>query len=299
MAQTLDNAPLTHQRGSGQPAHRSKQATRLARTILPHIALIALGLVFACPFIWLVSTSLKPDRQIFLMPPQWIPDPIMWSNYTRALNYIPFLLYLRNTLYIATFNVIATLISCTLVAYGFARIEWPGRNFLFVVLVSTLMIPYHVTLIPTFLIFREIGWVGSFNALTWPTLTGTAFYIFLLRQFYLTIPQELSAAAKIDGASEFQIYARIILPLSKPAMAAVALFTFLANWNDFLGPLIYLNDKSHYTLAIGMAGFYGQHGAEWALLMAAATVMVLPIIVLFFFTQRTFIQGITLTGLKG
>jgi multiple sugar transport system permease protein len=208
-------------------------------------------------------------------------------------------LYLRNTLYIALFNVAGTLISCSLVAYGFARIRWPGRNALFFVLIATLMIPYQVTLIPTFLIFRQIGWVGSFNALTWPSLTGSAFFIFLLRQFYLTIPQELSAAAKIDGASEFQIYRRIILPLSKPALAAVALFTFNANWNDLLGPLIYLNDESHYTLALGLYGFLSRVRTEWGMLMAASTVMVTPIIVLFFLTQRTFIQGITLTGIKG
>jgi len=280
-------------------ATQRKAVRRIARRIGAHLLLIALSLLFALPFVWLVSTSLKPTEQLFRLPIEWIPRPFTWSNYPRALTYIPFFLYLRNTLYIALFNVAGTLISYSLVAYGFARIRWPGRNALFFVLIATLMIPYQVTLIPTFLIFRQIGWVGSFNALTWPSLTGSAFFIFLLRQFYLTIPQELSAAAKIDGASEFQIYRRIILPLSKPALAAVALFTFNANWNDLLGPLIYLNDESHYTLALGLYGFLSRVRTEWGMLMAASTVMVLPIIVLFFLTQRTFIQGITLTGIKG
>jgi multiple sugar transport system permease protein len=292
MAELTGSTPITR-------ARQRKQRKVVARQIGSHAVLIALSLLFALPFVWLVSTSLKPTSQLFRLPPEWIPRPFTWSNYPQALTYIPFFLYLRNTLYIAVFNVIGTLISCSLAAYGFARIRWPGRNVFFFILIATLMIPYQVTLIPTFLIFRQIGWIGSFNALTWPSLTGSAFFIFLLRQFYLTIPQELSSAAKIDGASEFQIYWRIILPLSKPALASVALFTFNANWNDLLGPLIFLNDESHYTLALGLYGFLSRVRTEWGMLMAASTVMVVPIIVLFFLTQRTFIQGITLTGMKG
>jgi multiple sugar transport system permease protein len=275
--------------------HRRQWLTQLGA----HLLLVLFGITFALPFFWQLSTSLKPDAQIFLLPPQWIPNPIQWSNYPRALTYIPYFLYFRNTLYIAIFNVGALLLSCTLVAYGFARINWPGRNILFGILLATLMIPYPVTLIPTFLIFRTLGWVGTPNPLTWPAFFGAPFYIFLLRQFYMTIPQELSHAAKIDGASEFSIYWRIILPLSRPALATVALFTFLANWNDFLGPLIYLSDKQQYTLALGLYGFAGARKTEWGLLMAAGTVTVLPIIVLFFLAQRTFIQGVTLTGTKG
>ena len=190
------------------------------------------------------------------------------------------------------------MISCSLAAYGFARIRWPGRDALFFVLIATLMIPSGVTLIPSFLIFRALGWVGSFNPLTWPALTGNAFYIFLLRQFFLTIPQELSAAAKIDGANEFQTFWQIILPLARPALAAVSLFTFLANWNDFIGPLIYLGNKDQYTLALGLYGFLGRVRTEWGMLMAASAIMIAPVMILFFFTQRTFIQGITTTGLK-
>ncbi len=267
------------------------------RHLVPHLLLIGLALIFILPFVWLVSTSLKPDSQIFVLPPEWVPHPFKWSNYPEALTYIPYFLYMRNSLYIALFNVCAMLISCSLVAYGFARIHWPGRNLLFIVLLATMMIPYPVTLIPVFVIFRQIGWVGSFNALTWPALTGSAFYIFLLRQFFMTIPQDLADAARVDGASEFQIYRRIILPLAKPALATVAILVFLDNWNDFLGPLIYLGgNQQDYTLALGLNDYFGAHSAEWALLMAAVTVMVIPVAVLFFVSQRTFIQGIALTG---
>ena len=271
---------------------------KLWRSLAAHSVLIVLAAVFAIPFIWLLSTSLKPTEQLFKLPPEWIPRPFMWSNYAEATTFIPFFLYLKNTVYITVFNVVAMLISCSLVAYGFARIQWPGRDALFFVLIATLMIPGAVLLIPTFIIFRNLGWVGTPHPLTWPAFAGNAFYIFLLRQFYLTIPRELSSAAKIDGASEFQTYWLIILPLSRAALAAVALFTFLANWNDFIGPLIYLSDKSQFTLAIGLYGFLSRVKTEWGLLMAAATLMVSPVIVLFFFTQRTFIQGITMTGLK-
>jgi multiple sugar transport system permease protein len=277
---------------------RRRLAT-IGRSAATHAALIVLGAIFALPFLWLLSTSLKPPAQLFKLPPEWVPQPFTWGNYTRAMTLIPFWLYLGNTLYIALFNVVASVASCSLAAYGFARIRWPGRNILFFVLVSTLMIPYSVTLIPTFIIFRNLGWVGTPHPLTIPALTGNAFFIFLLRQFYLTIPDELSAAAKIDGANEFQIYWRIILPLARPALAVVALFTFIANWNDFLGPLVYLNDKDHYTLAIGMYGFLSRVRTEWGPLMAAATIMITPIVALFFLAQRTFIQGITLTGIKG
>jgi len=277
----------------------SKRQRQLLTEIVAHGVLILFGVLFAMPFFWQLSTSLKPDTQIFVLPPEWIPRPFQWDNYPRALTYIPYFLYFPNTMYIAVFNVVATLISCTLVAYGFARIKWPGREVFFGILLATLMIPSPVTLIPQFLIFRDLGWIGSANPLTWPAFFGSPFFIFLLRQFYMTIPQELSQAAKIDGASEFSIYRRIILPLAKPAMATVALFTFLANWNDFLGPLIYLNNKNEYTLALGLYGFAGSRGTQWGLLMAAGTVSVMPIVILFFLAQRTFIQGITLTGTKG
>lgn len=272
---------------------------RVLQALFTHALLAVLSMIFAVPFLWLISTSLKPAQQIFILPPQWIPDPFTWSNYPDALTYIPFFRYMGNTFYIALFNVVALTLSSSFVAYGFSRIRWPGRDLFFSVVIATLMIPYAVTLIPTFLIFRRLDWVGTYNPLTIPALFGDAFSIFLLRQFYLTIPHELSEAARIDGASEYGIYGRIILQLAKPALATVALFTFMSNWNDLLGPLIYLSDKNTYTLALGMNGFFSRAGTEWALLMAASTVMILPIIVLFFFAQRTFIQGVALSGIKG
>lgn len=291
-------ASSAQQLSASQSLSAMKRMRALQR-LVAYTALTLLAIVFSIPFAWLLTTSLKPPAQLFRLPLEWIPNPFTWKNYPQALTMIPFFTYLKNTLYIALFNVVASVISCSLVAYGFARIRWPGRDTLFIVLIATLMIPYPVTLIPTFLIFRDLGWINTPHPLTWPAFTGNAFFIFLMRQFYMTIPQELSSAAKIDGASEFQIYRLIILPLARPALAVVALFTFLANWNDFLGPLVYLSDRDQYTLAIGMYGFLSRSGTAFGPLMAAATMMVLPIVVLFFLTQRTFIQGITLTGIKG
>lgn len=294
--------PLTLQQAinlQAKRAQRKRKALRLLQRLLTYTVLIFLSLIFATPFLWLLSTSLKPPEQIFKLPPEWIPDPFTWSNYTKAVTAIPFFLYLKNTMYIAIFNVIASVISCSLVAYGFSMIRWPGRDVLFLVVVATLMIPYAVILIPTFIIFSKLGWVNTPNPLTIPALTGNAFFIFLLRQFYMSIPEDLSDAARIDGASELQIYWHIILRLSRPALAVVALFTFMWNWNDFLGPLVYLSKKETLTLAIGLYGFQSRAGTQWGPLMAAATIMVSPIIALFFVTQKTFIQGITLTGIKG
>lgn len=276
-----------------------KKSRGLISSLVTHLALIGFGLAFFLPFFWLVSTSVKPNDELFLLPPKWIPSRFVWENYPRAWDYLPFATYFKNTLYVCFFNVVATVVSCTLTAYGFSRIRWPGRDFLFMVLIATIMIPYQVTLIPTFLIFKWLGWLGTFRPLTWPAFTGAAFYIFLLRQFYMTIPLELSEAAKMDGAGEFRIFLRVMLPLTRPAMATVALFTFLANWQDFLGPLIYLSREDQYTISLGLRGFLNRFGANWELLMAGTTITVVPIVILFFFTQRTFIQGITLTGIKG
>ncbi|MFB3896382.1 MAG: carbohydrate ABC transporter permease [bacterium] len=272
---------------------------QLIKSIVIHLVLMGVGISFLLPFYWLIATSLKSDTQLFQIPPGWIPSPAKWSNYSIALSYIPFLTYLKNTLFICFFSVLGTVISCSLVGYSFSRIPWQGRNIVFIILLSTMMLPFQVTMIPVLIIFKTLGWVGTFKPLIVPSFFGSAFFIFLLRQFFMTIPYELSDAAKIDGCSEFGIYSRIILPLAKPALATVMLFTFIGAWNDFLGPLIYLSQESQYTLSLGLQAFISQHGAEWSLLMAASTVMIMPIVVLFFFTQKTFIQGIVLTGLKG
>ena len=222
-----------------------------------------------------------------------------WNNYLDAFKRMDFLNNLRNTLFVCFVCVIGTLLSCATVAFSFARIPWKGRNVAFVCVLATMMLPYQVTLIPLFAVYRHLGWVGTFKPLTIPAFFGIPFYIFLLRQFFMTIPQDMSAAARIDGCSEFGIFTRIILPLSKPALATTGLFTFLFEWGDFLNPLIYLQDDRQYTLAIALQQFQSQHESAWGPLMAMSTVITIPIIILFFLTQKTFIQGITLTGLKG
>jgi multiple sugar transport system permease protein len=266
---------------------------------MSHVLLLALGLFFFLPFYWLVSTSLKADSEVFAMPPVWIPKSPQWGNFARAVTYVPFGMYLKNTLEICVLSVIGAVASSSLVAYSLSRLRWPGRDTLFLVLVATMMLPGQVTMIPVFAIFRTLGWIDTIKPLVVPHFLGTAFYIFMLRQFFMTIPFELSDAARIDGCSEWDIYRRVILPLSRPALATVALFTFINAWNDFGGPLLYLNDERKATLSLGLQQFVSQHGAEWSLLMAASTLMTVPIIVLFFLAQRTFIQGITLTGIKG
>lgn len=222
-----------------------------------------------------------------------------WENYARAFEVMDFAQNLRNTLFVCVAVVIGTVCSCSLVAYSLARIPWRGRTALFLLCIATMMVPYQVTLIPLFAVYSRLGWVGTFLPLIVPYLFGTPFYIFLLRQFFLGIPQDLSAAARIDGCSEFGIFAHVVVPLSKPALATTALFMFLFQWADFLNPLIYLQDDRHYTLAIALQQFQSQHESAWGPLMAMSTVITLPIIALFFLTQRTFIQGITMTGIKG
>jgi multiple sugar transport system permease protein len=222
-----------------------------------------------------------------------------WHNYPDALSSFPFALYTWNTLVLCVLTMIGTVLSAALPAYGFARLRWNGRDPLFFILIATIMLPPQVTMLPVFLIFRSLGWTGTMKPLVIPAFFGSAFFIFLLRQFFMTIPQELSDAARIDGCNELGILWRIIAPIAKPALSTVALLSFTGAWMDFTGPLIYLHDERTYTLAVGLMAFLGRHGGEWSLLMAAATVMTVPMLVLFFFAQRTYIQGIALTGLKG
>lgn len=221
------------------------------------------------------------------------------ANYTEAFDFFPFARYLTNTLVISGISVIGTLISCSLVAYGLACVEWRGREALFWFMLSTMMLPQWVTMIPLFLTFKHLHWINTILPLVVPPFFGNAFFIFLLRQFYRTVPKDLIEAARLDGCSDLSIWWQIMLPLSRPALAVVALFTFIYTWNDFRGPLIYLMNQNKYTLAIGLGMFQGQYGGEWGQMMAMAALMTLPIIVLFFFTQRTFIQGVKMSGIKG
>lgn len=276
---------------------------RLERAIVMLI-LLAGAVIMFIPFLWLVSSSLKPPSQIWVFPPVWIPSPVQWSNYPEALTTLPFHLYFLNTAMVAALTLLGMLASSSVTAYGFARLRFPGREVIFMILLSTMMVPSAVLLIPQFIMFRHLGWIDTHLPLFVPHFFGAgavggAFNIFLLRQFFRTIPMELSDAARIDGCGEFRIFWQIILPLSKPALATIGIFTFMATWNDFLGPLIYLNSPEKLTAAVGLASFRGLYSTQWHLLMAASTVMTLPMIVLFFAAQKYFVQGIVLTGIKG
>jgi len=261
------------------------------------ILMLAAGL-FLLPLCWMVSSSLKPEYQMFASPPVWWPSPPRWANYTEALTQLPFGQYAVNTSIIALASIVGNLLSCTLVAYGFARFRARGRNAWFIILLATLMLPYPVTMVPLFIIFAQIGWVNTFWPLVVPTFFGNAFYIFLLRQFFLQIPQELDDAARLDGANTLQIFSQIALPLSKPALATVAIFAFQASWNDFLAPLIFLQDQSKYTLMLGLSFYRGSLQINWAYLLSTSLVIVLPIVLLYFVAQRMFTEGISLSGLK-
>lgn len=340
-----------------------------SRQTLLHLVLASGSILFLVPFAWLVSTSLKEDKEMSKFPPVWIPtqqvkvlidgvergkatvpyqgqtvtvavikefdtgvravrvlepqslagkefeckkaditeirtvNPV-WKNYPNALKFLPQetlfgLVFLKNTLIVSMLNIIGTLLASSMVAYGFARLRWPGRKFLFIVLLATMMLPAAVTMMPVFLIFRAIGWVDTLQPLWVPAFFGAPYFIFLLRQFFLTIPTELEDAAKIDGCSHYTIFWRIMLPQIKPALAAITIMTFMGAWNDFRGPLIYISSPENQTLSYALQLFQTTRGGEPGLLMAASTMVIIPVVILFFFTQRYFIQGITLTGLKG
>jgi len=276
------------------------QLRKIVIRIIIYSLLVILSIIFIFPLAWMVSTSLKTDVQVIRFPPEWIPHPIDWENYLEASRLMSFFRSLKNSCIIAFSAVIGALLSSSLVGYGFSRLEWKGRNLFFVLLLSTMMIPYAVTMVPLFVIFKKLNWLNSFKPLIIPSFFGAPFYIFLLRQFFMTVPMDLSDAAKIDGCSELGIYWKIILPLAKPALAVVMIFQFIFAWNDFLGPLIYLNDTEKYTLALALQAIRGgQFYLDWAVLMAASSLVTFPILILFFFTQRYFIEGITLTGMKG
>lgn len=279
----------------------------MLKTTLSHLVLIVFAVVFLIPFFWLVSTSLKPITETMADPPVWIPSHPQWHNYADAftydsknLGYIPFLYYTRNTIILCWLCVVGTVFSNALVAYAFARLRWPGRDLFFLVTLATMMVPFPVLMVPLYGLFKWFGWIGTFRPLWVPAFFGSAFNIFLLRQFLRGIPMELSEAARIDGASDWRIFNDVIVPLAKPALAVTALFTFLATWTDFLGPLIYLMDQKSFTLSLGLQAYQSRSGGtEWNLLMAATVIVVLPVVLLFLFTQRFFIKGIALTGIKG
>jgi ABC-type glycerol-3-phosphate transport system permease component len=275
-----------------------RSSARLRRWLL--LALLwGVALLCLIPLLWMLSSSLKPTWQIFETPPRWLPDPPRWENYREALTTLPFGLYLRNTTVITLLTIVGHLLSCTLVAYAFARLRAPGRDTLFVVMLATLMLPYPVTMTPLYVIFHRLGWINTFLPLTVPAFLGSPFYIFLLRQFFLTIPRDFEDAARIDGANIVQILAWVIVPMVAPALATVTLFTFQASWNDFLAPLIYLQRPDLYTVTLGLQFFRSTYTTNWAYLMAASLATMLPVIAVFFAAQRYFLAGISLAGIKG
>lgn len=275
--------------------------TRLQRATI-HLLLIAVTALFMLPLFWMVVTSLKSVPQILTYPPVYIPNPVMWRNYADALTFLPFGTFFQNTFIVAAGVILGDLISCSLVAYGFARLRFPGRDTLFLILVSTMMVPFAVKLLPLFLIFKSLGWINTYLPLIVPSFFGTPYFIFLMRQFFRSIPQDLVDAARIDGASEVRIWWQLMLPLSKPVLITVAIFAFQGVWNDFLAPLVYLNDQSKWTVALGLNALVSQSGESvelWHWLMAASTTALLPMVVIFALAQRFFVQSVAVTGLKG
>lgn len=285
---------------SGRPAKRRRPVAWYVRRTILYGVMIALSAIFLIPLAWLVSTSLKPQGQVFEYPPVWIPNPLRWANFSEALTRAPLLTWLTNTGIITGFAVLGNAFTSSVVAFGFARLRFPGRNGLFILLLSTMMLPDIVMMIPQFILFRALGWVDTFLPLIVPPfLGGGAFNIFLVRQFYLTIPLDFDEAARIDGASNLKIWWHIILPLSKPVLTAVAIFSFVYHWNDFLNPLIYLQSELNKTLALGLRAFVSPTDASWNISMAASMFLVVPVMVIFFIGQRYFVRGVVMTGIHG
>ncbi len=300
---TTENARLSAQRPlrkSLQKGFSSKKA--LGRFGILIILIIGAIFMFA-PFAFLISSSLKEELQVFQFPIQWIPNPVRWMNYVDALTQKPFVLYFSNTMIMVIFNQIAILGTASLCGYALARIDFPGRNLWFGIALATMMLPYYVTMVPQFILFSRLGWMDTYKPLIIPYFFGGgAFNIFLFRQFFRTIPEDFSDAARIDGCSEFGIFWRIFVPLSTPVLITVSIFTFMASWNDFIGPLLYINSPEKFTIALGLATYRSMMGVgrtRWDLLMAASVAMTAPIVLVFFVLQRYFIKGVVMSGIKG
>lgn len=267
--------------------------------IVPFVVVLALAIAFVVPVYWMLITSVKSVGEVYHIPAIWWPAKFLWSNYPDALKVFPFRRYAENTLRVTIPVTFGTTVSSALVAYGFSRLRWKGRDIVFYLVLATLMIPTWVTLVPLYILFNHLGWVNTYKPLIVPSFFGDPFSIFLLRQFFLRQPQDLVDAARVDGASHLRVFLQIIVPLSRPALAVVALFAFINAWTDFFNPLIYLSTPNKYTLQIGLFNFYAQHFVNWPGFMAASIVVLAPIVILFFLTQKTFIEGITFTGLRG
>jgi multiple sugar transport system permease protein len=277
---------------------RRHPARRLARRLSARLVLIAIAAAFLTPLYWMVVTALKDRQELLSYPPTLIPESLAWSNFVDAVEFIPFERFFANTLIITVFSVIGAVISNLLIAYGFSHIQWPGRDFLFYVVVATIFIPFPVIIVPVFVLFAKLGWVDTFLPLIVPMWLGHPLYIFLLRQYLMQVPQDLTDAARVDGAREWQVLRYIVMPIARPALAVVAIFAAVFSWNDFLAPLLYLQSESNYTLAIGLQFYRSQYDVQFNLLMAASTLVILPLVVIFLAFQRQFIEGATMGSIK-
>ncbi|ENZ6557927.1 carbohydrate ABC transporter permease [Enterococcus faecium] len=275
---------------------KKTSVNRQTKKILSYVLMTVIGIILIIPLLWMVFTSLKPMEEIVRYPPTFFPEKIVWENYLDTIAAFPFWRYARNTLFITVLVVIGNVLSNSFIAYGFAKLDFPGKKLMFALVLSTMMIPGFVTMIPQYVLFSKIGWVGTYLPLIVPSFFGNAFNIFLMRQFYLSINNELIEAAEIDGANHLYIWSHLMLPLTKPALITIAINSFNAAWNDFLGPLLYIQDQEKYTLQIGLQVFQNQTTTQWNYLMAGATLVLIPTILLFFFAQRYFIEGMDLTG---
>ena len=286
---------MTVQPATYRPGWRWR--TKIGHLLL-HIFLLVGGFLMTIPFLWMLSTSLTTPKDLFAYPPKWIPDPIAWDNYIKIMTIMPFGRFYLNSLWVATAVTALQLLTASLAAFAFARLQFRGRDLLFLLYLATIMIPFPVTMVPNFLVMRILGWIDSFKALIIPR-SFSAFSTFLLRQYFLGIPTELDDAARIDGASSFTIWWRIIMPLSGPALATLGIFTFLGEWNSFLWPLIVTNSIEMRTLPVALAGLRGQFTTHWELIMAGSSISLLPILILYIVGQKWFVRGITLTGMGG
>lgn len=282
-----------------RPAEGRRELVLLLRRLLSHMVIWLGAVAMVMPFLWMLSTSLKSQGAAATYPPHWIPDPIQWHNYVEVVSSFPFAIYAANSIKISLLGTVGQIITTTMAAYAFARMNFPGRNILFILLLSTLMIPGHVTMIPTFILFNALGWVNTHFPLFVPAWFGGAFGTFLVRQFFLTVPQDYSDAAAIDGAGHVRIFTAIFVPLARPVIATLALFTFMAHWNEFLLPIIYLTDQEMMTLTVGLSTFRQQYTTLYHYLMAGTLLSIVPILILFVVLQKYFVRGIVMSGVKG
>ena len=283
------------------PWHQRGGTRRATHAILVYALVLPGALLFMIPLLWMLSTALKEPKQIFIYPPQWIPNPVKWENFWIGWNdFLPFNRFLLNSLIITSNNIIGNVVSCCLAAFAFARLRARGKNFFFILVLGTMLLPAEVTVIPQYVLFSKIGWTNTWLPLMVPSWFGWAFFIFLLRQFFMGIPRELDEAARLDGATSWRILWNIVIPLSKPVLATVVIFGFIGNWNNFLQPLIYIRSTDMQVLAVGLNMFRGAFGnTNYNYMMAVALLVLLPVLIVFFFGQRLFVRGIALTGIKG